>query len=100
MARYAYLWEFLVRPDKASLFERMYGPEGDWVTLFRRAAGYVDTRLLKDRSAADRYVTIDRWESEADYRRFRERFADEYRSLDERCEGLTTEERFLGAYSE
>jgi heme-degrading monooxygenase HmoA len=97
---YVYVWEFRVRPEKAAIFEQTYGPNGDWAALFRRAAGYVGTLLLKDRAVANRYLTVDRWQSEAAYNQFRERFAAEYRALDERCEALTLEERSLGVYTE
>jgi hypothetical protein len=30
------LWEFEVKPGSAELFEHTYGPEGQWLTLFRR----------------------------------------------------------------
>lgn len=100
MAGYTYLWEFLVRPEKTSLFEHLYGAEGDWDALFQRAAGYIDTRLLRDRSVANRYITIDRWDSDQAYQQFRKDFAEEYRVLDERCEELAVEERSLGTYSE
>lgn len=100
MTGYVYVWEFRVRPEKAAIFERTYGPDGDWVALFRRAPGYVDTLLLKDRAVANRYVSVDRWQSEAACERFRERFAAEYRALDERCETFTVEERALGTYTE
>ena len=99
MGTYAYVWEFLVRPEKTPLFERLYGPDGDWVALFRCAHGYIDTLLLKDRGVANRYVTVDRWESEEAYERFRKAFAEEYQSLDERCQELTVQERSLGVYS-
>lgn len=99
MDSYAYVWEFLVRPEKAMLFERLYGPEGDWVALFRRAEGYIDTLLLKDRDVPSRYVTVDRWESEGAYQRFRKAFADDYRALDERAQELTVRERSLGVYA-
>jgi len=98
MREYVDAWEFDVRPEKASDFERAYGAEGDWTTLFRRAEGYVGSLLLRDRSVAHRYLTVDRWRSEEDYARFRERFAEEYRALDERCRDLTLHERQLGTY--
>ena len=100
MPGYVYLWEFDVRPDKAALFERIYGRDGDWAALFRRAAGYVDTLLLKDRTVANRYLTVDRWQSEDAYERFRSEFGAEYRLLDARCEELTLAERSLGTYTD
>ncbi len=100
MSTYSYIWSFTVRTGCEAEFERHYGPEGTWVALFRLAAGYIDTRLLKDRDVPGRYVTVDRWESEAAYRRFRERFAVEYDAIDRACEALTEDERAVGAYEE
>ena len=33
------VWEYEVRPEKVAAFEVLYGPEGYWARLFRRAAG-------------------------------------------------------------
>lgn len=61
---FVYLWEYFVAPAHHAEFEREYGPDGAWVELFSRGAGYLGTSLLRDRSNEDRFVTIDRWESE------------------------------------
>lgn len=50
MGQYAYLWEFQARAGRQEEFERHYGPDGAWVTLFRKAPGYIETLLLRDRS--------------------------------------------------
>jgi len=97
---YVYVWEFDVHADRVADFERHYGPDGSWARLFRRATGYVGTALLQDRQVANRYVTIDRWRSEAAYRAFRTTFSAEYARLDAECETLTTAERPLGEYRE
>jgi heme-degrading monooxygenase HmoA len=100
MSTYTYVWQFLVHPGREAEFERHYGPEGAWVQLFRRADGYLDTRLLRDRATPGRYVTIDRWQDEAAYRGFRACFAAEHDAVDRECEALTREERALGEYDE
>jgi len=92
-ASYAYVWEYTVSEANRGAFEEAYGPSGTWVELFRRAPGYVATELHRDREDASRYLTIDYWESEADWQAFRERWADEFEELDARCELLTTAER-------
>ncbi len=89
------LWEFEVKPGSEELFERTYGPEGEWAKLYRRDARYLGTRLLRDVAAERVYVTMDRWESRAAYEEFREKFAVEYEELDEECEGMTACERNL-----
>ncbi len=97
---YAYLWEFTVSPERVAQFEQCYGQTGPWVALFRQAPGYQGTLLLRDHSDRLRFLTLDRWASEAAFRQFRTSFAREYEALDARCEGLTLSERALGAYEE
>lgn len=97
---HTYLWEFRVPPDTRAEFEHHYGPDGSWVQLFRRAPGYLGTLLLQDRDVDGRYLTIDRWESEAAYLAFRASFAQEYAALDATCERLTSSEVPLGTFRE
>ena len=99
MPAYVYIWDFDVRPGKEVEFELEYGPDGAWVRLFRAADGYRDTLLLRDAHHPGRYLTIDRWESEAAYQAFRSAHASEYAAIDARCEGLTVAERALGHYT-
>ena len=95
-----HVWEYRVRAEVEAEFRHAYGPEGDWVRLFRRGSGHVETLLLADATVPGRYLTIDRWESAEAYETFRERFADEYAALDRRCERLTTREVAVGAFTE
>lgn len=87
------LWEFEVKSGSEELFERVYGPKGDWVRLFGRDARYRGTRLLRDVGRERVYVTVDCWESREAYEEFRQKFAAEYAEIDERCEALTITER-------
>lgn len=98
VAGYVTVWEFRVRSERRPEFERLYGPQGSWVGLFRQAAGFVGTELLHDRSDPLRYLTIDRWTSPEAYRAFRDEFARPYAALDEACADLTTHETALGEY--
>jgi hypothetical protein len=92
------LWEFEVKSGSEELFERTYGPDGEWARLFQRDARYGGTRLLRDLGAARVYVTMDSWESRAAYEEFRETFAAGYEELDRECRALTARERHLGEY--
>lgn len=58
------------------------------------------TELLRDRETHDRYVTIDRWASEAAFREFREGFATEFENIDRRCAALTSHETALGEFAD
>ena len=94
------MWEFQVVADGVDEFKRHYGPDGSWALLFRRAEGYIGTLLLQDRQQPLRYITIDRWRSETDYRAFRARYDHDYLALDKLCENLTTRETALGELEE
>jgi heme-degrading monooxygenase HmoA len=93
------MWEFIVHPDKVREFVSAYKPEGDWAQLFRLAAGYEGTELLSSINDAKRFVTIDRWSNADEYARFRERFDQQYRSLNAQLEGLTIRETNLGLFT-
>lgn len=95
---YLYIWKFQVVPDQEAEFQRIYGPEGDWVQLFRQGAGYRQTLLLKDLDVSGVYTTVDMWESEAAYQNFKEKFAAEFDALDKYCENLTESEVLVGRF--
>src|SRR6266576_2860303 len=51
-----------------------YGPEGEWVDLFRRDPEYICTKFLGDRNNPTRFMTIDFWSSREARMSFRDRF--------------------------
>ena len=100
---YVIVWEFQVRPDKVAEFQEKYGPEGAWARFFRGAPdnmspGYIRTELVRDVATDFRYLTLDYWQSEEEFRRFREQNLAEYERLDKEFEGLTESETRLGAF--
>jgi heme-degrading monooxygenase HmoA len=95
---YLYIWKFKVAQDKESEFQRIYGPKGEWIRLFRQAEGYRQTLLLKDLDEPGVYTTVDMWESEAAYRVFEKKFAAEFETLDKHCENLTERETQVGRF--
>ncbi|MEN8145258.1 MAG: antibiotic biosynthesis monooxygenase [Gemmatimonadota bacterium] len=95
---FVYLWEYRVAPENRADFEREYGPDGSWVALFSGSPNYLGTTLLQDRSEPDRFLTIDRWESERFYTEFVESVRAEFDAIDARCEELTQAETLLGHF--
>ena len=93
---YAVVWEYAVAPDRVDAFEAAYGAGGAWEKLFAEAEGYLGTDLYQAAGGGDRYVTIDRWRSLADFDAFKARFGEAYAALDAQCEALTTSELRLG----
>ena len=100
MADYLIVWEFRVRPGSEAAFHEHYGPAGTWARLFSLADGFGGTMLLQDAGAEDRYLTVDRWTSEAAYRAFRAAHGAAYEALDARCAELTVSEREIGRFTE
>ena len=98
MSHYLRLSEFHVRPECEAEFVRIYGSHGDWVRLFHRADGFCGTELLRDQETACRYITVDRWTSEAAYNAFVRRFSGEYHALDAASERLNLAEPPIGSF--
>ena len=98
MAFFCYVWEYEVASGLAAEFEAAYGPEGEWVRLFRRDPAYVRTELYRDSHRPQRYLTLDFWQSRAARDAFRERFRDELEAVDARCSRLTASELHVGDF--
>jgi heme-degrading monooxygenase HmoA len=96
---YVIIWQFEVAPEKQDAFEQIYGPNGEWDRLFGRERSHIGTELLLDTRDANRYLTIDRWESEDAYETFRAVHEQEYQQIDEQCEALTINESEIGRFS-
>jgi heme-degrading monooxygenase HmoA len=93
------LWEFDVKPGCEERFEKAYGPSGKWAHLFQSDPDFQETRLLRDPSRPDVYLTLDFWTSRLAYERFMVERMDEYKAIDAAAsEELTVSERRVGWY--
>jgi heme-degrading monooxygenase HmoA len=92
------LWEYEVKPGSEERFEKAYGPDGDWVRLFRNDSHYHETRLVRDSFRRGVYLTMDFWESRGAYEEFMARHRAEYEAIDARGEELTVKERRIGMF--
>jgi heme-degrading monooxygenase HmoA len=95
---YVIVWEFRVRQEKQAEFVEKYGPEGSWARLFGSSGGYIRTELVRDVADHLRFLTLDYWQTEADFDDFRQQHLAEYQRLDKEFEGLTEKETRLGAF--
>ncbi len=95
---YVRLWRYEVTPGREHDFVKAYGPEGDWARLFRRGEGYLGTELLRASPPATGYLTLDRWRSETDWRRFLEKQHSAYAELDRLLAPLCQENVELGNF--
>jgi heme-degrading monooxygenase HmoA len=94
---YVVVWEFRVRRGAEEAFIAGYGSGGDWNKLFSRTGGYVGTELVRSVNDPRVFYTLDTWQSDAGFAEFRRRFSAEYEALDKNFEGLTEQERLVGA---
>lgn len=95
---YVIVWEYEVRVDAAAAFERLYGADGGWAALFRRHPGYLGTELLHDAQASQRYLTLDRWRTQAEYETCLAAARADYAALDAEGDALTLREQCLGRF--
>lgn len=92
------VWEFRIRPEVGAEFVEQYGPDGVWARLFRQAEGYIRTELLRDVTDKRRFLTLDYWKSEEEFNQFRRQHSADYERLDKELQGLTEDEKRLGAF--
>jgi heme-degrading monooxygenase HmoA len=96
----AIVWAFQVKADRIAEFERIYAPAGQWAKLFKKGKGFLETRLIQSPDHAQRFVTIDQWETIQDSKTFLALWKEEYETLDRQCEGLTESESRLGIFGD
>ena len=92
------LWEFEVKPGRVRRFQEVYGPDGDWSSLFRTDPNHAGTRLFQDTARTDVFLTADYWLSRKSYEEFVALRRSEYKTLDAATEGLTLSERQIGSF--
>lgn len=96
---YVAIWEFMAKPGERAEFENFYGPDGEWVQLFRRSKSFLRMELFGDRNNENHYVTMDYFASKTGYDDFRREFRQEYEALDRRCDGVSESEREIGCFT-
>lgn len=90
------LWTFEVPPGVEERFVAAYKSDGDWARLFATAPGFIRTELWRAESGF--YMTADYWRSAADFEAFQASLGETYRQLDEKLEGVSGVETFVGAF--
>ncbi|MHA2105650.1 MAG: antibiotic biosynthesis monooxygenase family protein [Candidatus Hodarchaeales archaeon] len=99
MSKYVYIWEYKVKSEFINKFEEAYNSQGLWVSLFKKANGYLETQFFKDKSDPSRYVTVDYWSSHEAHQLFRKDFEMQFEELDNQCEQYTKEEKKIGDFN-
>jgi hypothetical protein len=92
------LWEYEVKPGCEQRFQEVYSAGGDWDILFRSNENHAGTRLYRETSRANVYLTADYWVTRKSYEEFRNVRKDDYSRLDAASEHLTTSEKHIGSF--
>ncbi|MES2136464.1 MAG: antibiotic biosynthesis monooxygenase [Pseudomonadota bacterium] len=95
---HARVWRFRPPEGGEQAFAKAYCADGRWAELFGRARGFLGTTLLRPAEPGGWWLTIDRWDSAADFDAFGEKYGDEYLILDAELDGIAGEEEFVGAF--
>ncbi len=98
MNQFITIWQYKIKSNKKNEFEKLYGPDGDWVKLFQKFSSYIKTELIKDLHNNDCYLTLDYWKSKEAYYRFKENAKEEFSEIDKKGEKLTLEEKHMGEF--
>ena len=91
------LWEYEVKPGREQEFEKVYGPGGDWDSLFRSDANHAGTYLFRDTVRPRVYLTTDYWHSRKSYEEFLQVRRKDYLLLDAATGNLISTERRIGS---
>ncbi len=94
------IWKFQPAKGREDEFALAYAANGQWAALFGKARGYLGTELYRPHETGGWWLTIDRWESLADFYEFQRQFGEEYRELDMELEGIAGNEKFVGAFED
>lgn len=97
---HARVWKFRPPEGHEREFAEAYSGSGRWAELFARAPGFRGTTLLSPMEQGGWWLTIDRWDSAADFEAFGHSFGEEYLILDAELDGIAGEEEFVGAFEE
>ncbi len=92
------IWEFHVKLGFEKEFEKIYGPEGEWAQFFKQGKGYLKTDLLRDVEHEQRFITLDYWNSQSDFKAFHHQRHDEYEDIDLLCDTLREREARIGGF--
>ena len=91
-------YRYRVHPSQTRAFEHAYGPTGPWARLFASHPGFRRTRLFRHKNESGVYISVDVWQSKADWDDFRARSSELYARLDRDLHMLYLEEHLIGYY--
>ena len=74
--------EFVVKEGAQGQFELAYGPGGAWSDLLTQCPGFRGTTLMRDTQNPCRYLTIELWDTEAQWEQMLKERGAEYSEVE------------------
>lgn len=97
---YIIIWAYDVLDEYCQSFEQAYSADGDWAQLFRQSEDYLGTKLYRDETQSNRYITLDYWTSASAYHDFIQQKQSDYQVLDKKFEAWTVNETLIGKFTD
>jgi hypothetical protein len=91
------LWEGDVKPGCEEPFEKVYGPGGDWDSVFRRDPNHCGTCLYRHTARPGVCFSTDYRLNCKSHEEFLQAQKSDYHSLDAATENLISTERHIGS---
>jgi hypothetical protein len=95
----AVVWQFDVRPERRTDFEKFYGADGDWTTMSRRSRSFIGSSFLREFTAEPRYLLIEYWSEMLPYERHRVDLSEEIDELEQARSELVLSTTPLGVFT-
>jgi quinol monooxygenase YgiN len=78
------VWQFEVREDRTTEFERFYGADGEWTKLSRKSRSFLGASFLRDLGQPNRYLLVEYWSEMVVYEKHLADFDKEVAQLEQR----------------
>ena len=92
------IWQYDVFEKENINFIKAYKSDGDWVHLFKKADGFIETELIHDIEHPTKFITIDKWRTKESYYQFKAMFKSDYLKMDKQFEDFSKSEIHIGYF--
>jgi hypothetical protein len=95
---YCVVWQYEVKEEKQSSFEKEYGAKGVWSQFFSTSPHYKGSQLSKCVDRNETYLLLDWWNDASMYHSFLKENENTYKGLSKQVASLYRTEMRLGEF--
>ncbi|TFG71121.1 MAG: hypothetical protein E4H27_05270 [Anaerolineales bacterium] len=93
------VWQFVIKEGARGQFELAYGPGGVYSRLFERCPGFRGTTVLRGTKNPQDYLTVDMWDTQAEWEQARVEHETEYADLETTLAAWIASRAELGSFT-